>query len=429
MSTYTDVSPIGSGGFGEVWRCESVLDGTNYAKKILQDGMDNDGIKRFQREVRILDSLNHPNVVNVIAKQLHTEPYYYIMPLYENSLWSVLEEIVGQEKRIHQIYLGILNAVEYAHQQGVIHRDLKPDNVLINNDVELVVTDFGLGRILTSASTRLTQSGHRMGTPFYMAPEQLRDAKCADERADVFSLGRMLYELYTGPLTSSIQDQSLLPPGVAMVVNRCTYSDPTRRFQSVTELKRAWVGLFDENLHDNDLDELVKLQTDLAFPENASLEKCIRFLELIALYQDNSDLLHEIIMKMDSSIFSQIVDINPELTRDIIERFVDFTSHQGWGFSYTDQIGAQCRNLFFAISDFEIRSLLTLCALYVGINHNRWYVIGVFGELLANNKEPGEYIPLIEKLRDVDERIRIQAAVDLTLQNIHPEIRTLFEFE
>lgn len=429
MSTFINVTQIGSGGFGEVWICKSANDETSYAKKVLQDDIDEDGIRRFQREVRILDSLDHPNVINVVSKQLHTKPYYYVMPLYRKSLRDELESLINDENRINKIFTRILNAIEYAHQQGVIHRDLKPENVLLNSDTDLVVTDFGLGRILDAESTRLTQSGYRMGTPLYMAPEQLTNAKEADERADVFSLGRMLYELYTGPLTSSVQDQSLLPQGASLIVSRCTYNDPSKRFQTITELKRAWISLFDKTLHDDELDELVQLRAELALPENLNKDKVSRFLELITLHQDNSDLLHETIMKLRPNVFEQMVALNPELTREIIKNFVDFTSNQGWAFSYTDEIGNQCQKLFYATQDYEIRALLILCTLQVGINHNRWHVLGIFSKLLEDEKQPGEDIPLVEKLKSVHELARKDAAEYLALQDIHPAIRPLFEFD
>jgi serine/threonine protein kinase len=146
MSNYTNKAKIGSGGSAEVWECE--LDGQCYAKKTLSDPADPEAMERFAREVRMLSSLDHPNIIRVIAKKLQTPPYYYIMPRYAYSLRTMLPDLVGKEERIVPIVLSILSAIEYAHAQGVIHRDLKPENVLMNNDADLEVlpmrwTDLG----------------------------------------------------------------------------------------------------------------------------------------------------------------------------------------------------------------------------------------------------------------------------------------------
>ena len=181
-----------------------------HAMKTVPGGLSDEEKERFAREVRILSSLDHPNVVKVLAKQLSTEPFYYVMPLYRHSLASEIPAMAADESRINTIMSGVLDGVEYAHLQGILHRDIKADNVLMNSDTDLVISDFGLGRIIDSASTRQTISGFGMGTMRYMAPEQFSDAKYADHRSDVFSLGRMIYELYTGPLTGIHQDVTSL---------------------------------------------------------------------------------------------------------------------------------------------------------------------------------------------------------------------------
>lgn len=234
MATFKDIRRIGDGGFGEVWLCCDGADSdTLYAKKKLLPTVGEDGVKRFVREVRILAKLDHPNVVKVLGFRLQEPPYWYVMPHYRVSMGDELPQLMGKPERIHRVFSAILDGVEYAHGEGVIHRDLKPDNVLMNTDEDLVVTDFGLGRMIDAESTRRTMTGLGMGTLLYMAPEQVRNAKDADHRSDIFSLGRMLYELFTEPLSSAIQDTSAIEPGVALIIDRCTQKLPERRFQTV----------------------------------------------------------------------------------------------------------------------------------------------------------------------------------------------------
>lgn len=124
MAKYIDIKNIGSGGFGEVWQCERDADKHIFAKKKLKPGTDDEGIRRFIREVRILSSLDHPNIVKVIGKRLSNDPYFYIMPLYSTSLKKELSSLIGNETRIKPIFLAIIDGIEYAHSEGVIHRYL-----------------------------------------------------------------------------------------------------------------------------------------------------------------------------------------------------------------------------------------------------------------------------------------------------------------
>src|SRR5262249_16878416 len=166
--------------------CIREEDGNVFAKKKLLPGVDPVGIRRFQHEVRLLARLDHPNIVKVMAFQLQTPPYWYVMPRYDHTLHQEIPSLVGDTSRIIPIFTSVLAGIEYAHGEGVIHRDLKPGNVLMNEDDDLVITDFGLGRALHPEISRNTITGFGMGTFLYMAPEQMTDAKNADRRADIY---------------------------------------------------------------------------------------------------------------------------------------------------------------------------------------------------------------------------------------------------
>jgi serine/threonine protein kinase len=271
-TTYKNTDRIGSGGFGTVWKCERSPDGRIFAKKVLDSSSASDPeiLKRFRREVRMLSELDHPNIVKVIGKRLLTLPYFYVMPLYTASLADHVPALVGDETRIRKVFTQILDAVEYAHKQGVIHRDLKPQNILYNSDDDIVVSDFGLGRQLNSASLRQTGTGYTMGTPLYMAPEQGMDAKAATNASDIYALGRILLELYQSPLTLAPPDYSRIPAPIGVVLRRCFEVDPARRFASVTDLKTAFHSIFDAAALASLADSLQQVVARLAaeqFPE------------------------------------------------------------------------------------------------------------------------------------------------------------------
>lgn len=427
MSTLTELRRIGGGGFGEVWHC--TRDGKAYAKKKLLPHIDQDGVSRFLREVRILSKLDHPNVVKVIEVQLQAKPYWYLMPIYRNSLADELPSLIQNEQRIRKVFGSILDGIEYAHKEGVIHRDLKPANVLLNSDNDLVITDFGLGRMLDSESTRQTHTGYGMGTFFYMAPEQCSAAKNADQRSDIFALGRMLYELYSEPLSSAFQDLAQVPPGIGLLIARCTHQQPGRRYQSISELKQTWLALTGGTLGVSASEEIAQLTNELSTSWPVDPAKVERVFELLLQHQSDNDLLHEAIMQLPAKAISHMALLNLEFSRTLVRKFVEHATSQHWGFSYTDRIGKVCQAIFDNVPDYEIRAELIFCVMDVGFGHNRYFVMDIFKEMMECRKEPGEGLAVFERLRGVPRSLLDQAGNHLSIAHLDNMIRQLFPNE
>jgi hypothetical protein len=329
--------------------------------------------------------------------------------LFNSSLEAQLPSVFQDRERIAKIFTAILNGVEYAHGEGVIHRDLKPANILMNGDDDLVVSDFGLGRMMDSESTRQTQTGWGMGTLAYMAPEQIRDAKRADERSDIYALGRMLYEMHTEPLTVGPQDLGALPRAAALIVDKCTQRLPDKRYQSVADLKQVWLTVVDKNHGESDTDELTTLRARLASGSVAS-QDAERFIELFSRTDHDSDLLHETVMQLHSEAAAALFAANPEFVRRLIQEFVSYAVAQPWGFSYTDKIAEQCRDLYNILPDYRIRAALVDCLLQVGFGHNRWHVIDVLAALLMGVDDAGEAVAIVDELNHSPEAYRRAAA-------------------
>lgn len=188
----------GSGGMGSVWKALDRLGNRPVAVKVLAQGAD----ARFAREARILSELEHSHVVRYVAHgtTLDAQPYLVMDWLEGMDLADRLAQ--GSLSLGETITLGIIvaGALGFAHARGIVHRDLKPSNIyLVDGRIDqAVVVDFGLAR--QSAATRVTRTGVLMGTPGYMAPEQARGADTVDARADVFSLGVLLFECLTGQI-------------------------------------------------------------------------------------------------------------------------------------------------------------------------------------------------------------------------------------
>ena len=250
ISGYRLLKLVGTGGMGEVHKATQLSLGRTVAVKLLNPELAKDPsfIARFQKEAAALAALSHPHVVSIVDKGQTENTYYLVMEFVDGpSLRELIRapemDVPGALRRM----LEICRAIEYAHGRGVIHRDLKPENILLDQQAGGIakVTDFGLASFLDdsspSARFALTSTHVSMGTLSYMAPEQRVDAKSADTRADIFSLGVILYEWLTGEVPLGTFDplsqrKQGLDPRLDAIVTRCLKPDPEDRYPSVAAL-------------------------------------------------------------------------------------------------------------------------------------------------------------------------------------------------
>lgn len=195
----------GCGGMSAVYRASQTQLGRDVALKILPQEIaaSYGGLERFQREARTLARLNHPNIVQVYDAG-QAGPWCYIVM--EFVAGPNLRQILGDthlpSTEVLRIAGAVCDGLQYAHDQGVVHRDIKPENVLLDQDGQVKLVDFGLAKLFSSveADRGATRTGQILGTPHYLAPEQIETPTSVDHRADVYSLGVMMYEMLTGEL-------------------------------------------------------------------------------------------------------------------------------------------------------------------------------------------------------------------------------------
>jgi len=240
---------VGSGGMGQVYRAEQASLNRPVAVKVLSAELakDQSFVSRFEKEAAALATLQHPHIVTIVDRGETTDGVpYLVMEFIEGpSLREVMRSPLFDARAGLRIFGEVARAIDYAHRRNVIHRDLKPENILLDEQAGGIakVGDFGLAAFMADEPTRfnLTQTHMAMGTLAYMAPEQRLDAKTADGRADIYSLGVLLYELLTGstPMGTFEPPSRLragLDPRLDGVVFRCLRPDPNDRFASVSDL-------------------------------------------------------------------------------------------------------------------------------------------------------------------------------------------------
>jgi len=239
---------IGQGGMGAVYKARQPALDRLVALKILPPSMDDDPgfAERFTREARTLAKLSHPNIVAVYDFG-QSGGYRYFLMEYVDGLNLRQIERAGKlsPREALAIIPQLCEALQFAHDAGIVHRDIKPENILMDKRGRVKIADFGLAKLL-GADTRdytITQPGHVMGTPHYMAPEQVEKPLSVDHRADIFSLGVVFYEMLTGELPlgrfASPSQKVQIDVRLDDVVLRALEKEPDRRYQHASQIKTA----------------------------------------------------------------------------------------------------------------------------------------------------------------------------------------------
>lgn len=245
---------IGKGGMGAVYKARQPALGRFVALKLLpsQSSAGPASAERFNREARALARLNHPHIVAVHEFGTVAGFHYFLMEHVDGVNLRQLQKGGRLSPReALQLVPQLCDALQYAHDEGVVHRDIKPENVLVDRRGRVKIADFGLAKLLDAppADERLTVEGQVMGTPHYMAPEQVEHPRDVDHRADIFSLGVVFYELLTGelPLGKFPPPSRKVQVDVRLdeVVLRTLEKEPERRYQQAGEVKTAVQAITD----------------------------------------------------------------------------------------------------------------------------------------------------------------------------------------
>src|SRR5512136_2909037 len=269
LGHYQITKQLGKGGMGEVFQAKDSKLGRDVAIKVLTDefARDTDRVARFQREAKVLASLNHPNIAAIHGLEEFGGTNFLVLELVEGQ--TLADRIKAGPIPVEEslkLALQIAEALEAAHEKGVVHRDLKPANIKVTPDGKVKVLDFGLAKAYAgdkeemnlsnspTLSNAATQQGVILGTAAYMSPEQAK-GKAVDKRTDVWAFGCVVFEMLTGQAAFQGEDVTeilaavvkggadldLLPasihPRVRETLIRCLQKDPKRRYRDIGDMQ------------------------------------------------------------------------------------------------------------------------------------------------------------------------------------------------
>ncbi|MFZ3216542.1 MAG: protein kinase [Candidatus Acidiferrales bacterium] len=279
LGTFAILSPLGSGGMGEVYRARDLRLGREVAIKVLPDGFasDRERLARFEQEARSASALNHPNIVTIYELGQADSTHYIAMELIAGeTLRKLLASGTLPWRKVIPMAAQVADGLAKAHEAGVIHRDLKPENLMVSPDGLLKILDFGLAKLVSSSAPPLgdastmgdpqTGAGVILGTIQYMSPEQV-NGQPLDFRSDQFAFGSVLYEMVTGKrafqrttpaatLAAILREEpepvrSLnpdVPAPLCWVIERCLAKEPEQRYASTRDLARDLAAIGDRVL-------------------------------------------------------------------------------------------------------------------------------------------------------------------------------------
>lgn len=263
IGDYLILQELGAGGMGKVYKVQNVISDRLEAMKVLLPDLtrDSDLADRFLREIKVQASLEHPNIARLHTAMRADNQLLMLMEFVEGR---TVESLFTPERPMpldHAVWycMQVLSALDYAHVRGIVHRDIKPSNMMLTNQGQIKLLDFGIARVINDPS--LTQTRQTVGSLFYMSPEQI-NGQPVDARSDIYSLGVSLYQMVTGRkpfdgtsdfsiMAAHMQQQAIppiqldpsMPPMLNDVILRAIAKDVNNRFQSAAEFHAGLEGV------------------------------------------------------------------------------------------------------------------------------------------------------------------------------------------
>ncbi|WP_261556251.1 serine/threonine-protein kinase [Frankia tisae] len=423
---------IGQGGFADVYRAldrkQTGRNATPVAVKLMSDvsAVDPEAVRRFERELRLLESIRHPNIVPILGQgQTPAGGIWYAMPLAQGSLAAFIEELQGRNALILDLMRQVGAGLTHIHDREIYHRDLKPGNILRLEDGVWAIADFGLAVDAERATTALTSTLRGIGTAWYTAPEQWRDARSVNHLADVFSLGKVLQELVIGeaPVTNDV------PPGpLRPIVLRATAERPEHRYSSVRDFLVA-LGTAVEAPRDDwesaeDTAERLLERVRLPKAAEADLDELATW--ALALDENDTDdmtVLARVLPWISTRSIRYLWAADPAGFQRIFRHYSKHIETTGFGFEYCDVLADFSRKAVKETDDTDVLREAVRSLVELGHRHNRWRVRDVVTTILQSIRKAEPALAAGEALRGADPDAVEWTLSEFSVRSLPPILR------
>lgn len=433
---YTQGAEIGRGGFGIVYQVTD-SQGKVFALKCLNTAAlpGPETLRRFEREVRYQKLVDHPNVVPVLEDDLSATPPWFVMPLAECSLKDDLEadRTLGGQPR--KVLFDILSGLEALHQRGLFHRDLKPANVLKftlpDGRTIYAISDFGLSTPGMGHTSTLTGSNMAGGTPLYRPPECANNFRRATAQADIYSFGAILHDVFGAGGTRIPHSELTVAGPLAPVVEKCTKSQPRRRYSSIASLREELFNVLDNSVITFDSREEEDVINLLKNNEKLSDDEWDRAFNLIDDNADKGKSNSNIMRALALSHIRALYESSPDMFQGLGDLYSDFATSESFEFSYCDVISDKAQ-VFFDLGDLSLKARIALAMLELGTSHNRWRVERQFIRMANPDCDAAlaerMKMEIIAKSINFAAQVRhLKMSVGLTIDQLHPILQQVFK--
>ena len=435
---YHQGEEIGRGAFGIVYRATGD-DGHPYALKRLNPAAFQQQehamlIKRFEREVRYQQQVDHPNVVRILEANLTDNPPWFVMPLADGSLKDDLEAdntLGGDPKRS---LFDILAGLEALHQVGLRHRDLKPANVLkfpqSDGSTRYSISDFGLTTPGVGQTSTLTGSNMAGGTPLYRPPECANNFRRATAQADIYSFGAILHDIFSSGGRIPHGELTVAGP-LGPIVEKCTKAQPRRRYVSIAALREDLFDVLDNTVVEFFSAEEQDVVAILNAKDHLSDEEWDRAFNLIDENADKNVSNDNIMRALSLQHIDSIFQSSPDMFQGLGELYAEFSATGVFSFDYCDVISNKAEG-FFRLGDLSLKAKIALAMLELGTSHNRWIVEWQFIRMAGHDCDPAlaERIKIEVRASGMPFAKRMEhvhRSIDVLPDRVHPILHELLE--
>lgn len=376
LKVVNTICQINRGGFGII---DKVLlsDGREVARKTFKpqriDEANDAAVgkmrTRFIREVKTMERLPPDLFMPIIGHHLSGDNPWFLMPIADEVYFNEIVD-AKNSKRVPNGLSDILNSLEALHDLGYVHRDVKPQNILLHEG-SWKLSDFGLISYDESVlSDTITSTDAYAGTQMYMAPEQLHDFKKADERADIYSFGAILHDIFGNSARTPYSKLSA-SGSIGFIIEKCTEENYKRRFKNVKSLRSALLTTLAKDEVENLSEDGQEWLEELDNCEKWNEEKFEKFLFAIRSFEQPSAIWYD----LKESHFTALHEIDIDLWETLSTMFLSWVEARGFPFNYCDVLIGRIKAIYTITKSIDIQCKCILSAVELGSSHNRFYVM------------------------------------------------------